>query len=302
MTPTETHLLSLPPSLQPLSPPHAALHLARLRLLLSIPSHAAFDPADLQLPVEVKNMGVGRGVVGGWCCLCGGLRKGLGGAGKKGKDKGGSEGEGKSRAQEIRERVRKRTRSSSPPLSEAEQESQRYARSLQIASASMSTKTRRQPAECTTCGAPYVRPRPCQKTIEEFGGARRTRRKVKEKEKEEEDRKEKEREREKEDEEMDVDVQENPASLLAQKPFSHIPISSPNLPTYPPPPPSKPPTPPRSQSQPTSLSNPPTPPATSTGSAEKKKKKQPKKSGLSKLLAENKERNEAQKGASMWGF
>ncbi|TYJ54221.1 hypothetical protein B9479_005147 [Cryptococcus floricola] len=291
-SPTQTHLLSLPPSLQPLSPPHAALHLARLRLLLSIPAGSSFDPGELQLPVEVRNMGVGRGVVGGWCHMCGGLRKGQGGAAKKEKPQGKEKGEGKSKAQEIRERVRKRARSSSPPLTEEEQEAQRYARSLQIASASTSTKARRQPAECTTCGAPYVRPKPCQKTVEEFGSARRTRRKVKEREREKEEEEEK---REEKGEEMDVDVEEGPPPpLLTQRPFSHIPTSSPNLPTYPLPPPSKPPAPPPSHSS--SASPPPV-----TGAADKKKKK-PKKSGLSKLLAENKERNEAQKGASMWGF
>ncbi len=64
--PSETlnHLLSLPPLLQPLSPSLAALHLARVRLLLSVPA----SPFS-------------GGVAEWWCHSCGGLREGLGGWG-----------------------------------------------------------------------------------------------------------------------------------------------------------------------------------------------------------------------------
>jgi len=60
---TLNHLLSLPPLIQPLSPSLAALHLARVRLLLSIP--ASPSPG---------------GSSEWWCHQCGGLRVGLGGA------------------------------------------------------------------------------------------------------------------------------------------------------------------------------------------------------------------------------
>jgi len=63
--PPETldHLLSLPTLFEPLSPSLAALHLARVRLLLSIPTSPF------------------TGNVGEWWCHhCGGLREGLGGA------------------------------------------------------------------------------------------------------------------------------------------------------------------------------------------------------------------------------
>lgn len=55
-TPTTIdHLLSLPPLLEPISPALASLHLARIRLLLSIPSGVLDQTA--------------------WCRVCGGLRE-----------------------------------------------------------------------------------------------------------------------------------------------------------------------------------------------------------------------------------
>lgn len=72
-TPTTfAHLLSLPPLLEPISPALAALHLARIRLVLSIPPGVIDQTA--------------------WCPICGGIRDALPSpaAGVKGKRKSGT--------------------------------------------------------------------------------------------------------------------------------------------------------------------------------------------------------------------
>lgn len=58
---TSNHLLQVPPLLAPFCPSLAALHLARARLLLQLPPGSAI----------------------GWCHVCGGLREGMGGADRK---------------------------------------------------------------------------------------------------------------------------------------------------------------------------------------------------------------------------
>ncbi|WVO18558.1 hypothetical protein L204_106277 [Cryptococcus depauperatus] len=276
------YLLSLPPLLQPLSPPHAALHLARLRLLLSIPTDKPIIPSDIALPIESTGTVVGRNILGSWCHRCGGLRRGTGGAERNrhstflpqeiSKEK---EKEVKTRA--IREKARKRVVANAG-LPEKEREDKRMARKLEIGSAIEQQKKRRLPAECTTCGAAYTRPKPNRATSVQFQPARRTRRQAQEI-------KEKEIANGAQDSTRQ-DCAPPSTPLLSHHPYLHISSSPPDLPTHPPPPRTLV----ASGIQATSSSD---------GS---KKKRKVKKSGLSKLLAENKERAEASKSGRMWGF
>ncbi|OWZ76620.1 hypothetical protein C366_05061 [Cryptococcus neoformans Tu401-1] len=276
--PTINHILSLPNLLQPISPPHAALHLARLRLLYSIPADGqSFSDASSS---SSSSSGIrGKLTVGRWCSHCGGLRKGMGGAqrGGRGQDKD-KEKEDKTKA--IRERARKRVRELSN-LTEDEKEEKKMARKLEIAGA---VQKRRQPAECTTCGAVYTRPKPDKKTLSEFPSSRKTRKQATEAKAEEAAKSLALKAEVEAAGKIESQVQP-PQTLLSHPAFSHIPSSPPNLPTHPPPPPAKNPA-----------------GSTSAFIDVTKKKKKTKKSGLSKLLAENRERNESAKGAGMWGL
>ncbi|WVQ84639.1 hypothetical protein IAT38_006794 [Cryptococcus sp. DSM 104549] len=235
--------------------------------------------------------------VGGWCNLCGGLRGGQGGAERSsGKASGDTSQpqdvpDKEARRLALRERARARAQQSAH-LTDAQKEERRMARKLEIAdgAAIHREKGKRKAAECTTCGAGWTRPRPERGTVEAFAGARRTRRQVLEAEREKEARLEAEADAAAEAQ-ADEDGISEPApeepptpALLSHRPYSHIPTSSPNLPSYPPPPPVKTPT-----------------PGAGSDAAGKKKRKV-KKSGLSKLLAENKERSQAAQGSGMWGL
>ena len=111
--PPETlqHLLSLPPLLQPLSPSLAALHLARVRLLLSIPASSTFN-----------------NLVGSWCHSCGGLWKG---------------------SSDGKQRIRATT-----DLCDVR------------------AQRKRKRAECSQCGAKYQPPKPDKTTLSGFPPAR----------------------------------------------------------------------------------------------------------------------------------
>ncbi|WVW86208.1 hypothetical protein I302_108250 [Kwoniella bestiolae CBS 10118] len=269
--PTLFHLLSLPPLLQPISPPLAALHLARVRLSLSIPTSSTYLGKSLD----------------DWCNLCGGLRLNLGGTTTK-----------KGRRIGVKRRNWKGT-------------------------------------VCGVCGEKYKKGEPDRGTIREHPPARRTRRmkleqEGKGKEKETQDRMSCNR--------MDsgnVDAHQNdnngstnihqiqtmnedppfqstsiihpttsqppppplPPKFLSRPSLSHIPTSSPNLPTYPQPPPVSPP----SNAVNTGIKKSSSSAGIGVGAAGGAKRK--KKSGLAKLLAENKEREALSKGqGGMWGL
>ncbi|ORY33402.1 hypothetical protein BCR39DRAFT_586472 [Naematelia encephala] len=123
--------------------------------------------------------------------------------------------------------------------------------------------------ECTNCGMTFKRIKPDRNTLDTFPPARRTRRQNLSVAK---------------DITIDSPPQEvrprkEAPTLLSTPSLSYIPAESPNPPTYP---------------QPDRLSP---QPQKAAGSMKKKKK-----SGLAKLLAENKERQEAQLGSKgMWG-
>lgn len=276
--PTINHILSLPNLLQPISPPHAALHLARLRLLYSI-------PADGQSVSEASSSSSSSSgtrsklTLGGWCNHCGGLRKGMGGAQRGGRGQN-RDKEKEEKTKAIRERARKRVRELSN-LTENEKEEKKMARKLEIAGA---VQKRRQPAECTTCGAVYTRPKPDKKTLAAFPSSRKTRKQVAEAKAEEEAKSLALKAEVEAAGKIEREAQP-PQTLLSHPAFSHIPSSPPNLPTHPPPLPMK------------NYAG-----STSATTDVAKKKTKTKKSGLSKLLAENKERNESAKGAGMWGL
>ncbi|WVO21238.1 uncharacterized protein IAS62_002545 [Cryptococcus decagattii] len=277
--PTINHILSLPNLLQPISPSHAALHLARLRLLYSVPAEEQ-SSSELSSSSSPSPRGIrDKLTLGGWCNHCGGLRKGMGGAqtGGRGQVKD-EEKEEKTKA--IRERARKRVRELSN-LTEDEREEKKMARKLEIAGA---VQKRRQPPECTTCGAVYTRPKPDKKTLADFPPPRKTRKQTAEAKAKEESKSLALKATIEAAVKVERQIQP-PQTLLSHPVFSHIPSSPPSLPTHPPPPPAK-------------LSG----GATSATTDVAKKKKKSKKSGLSKLLAENRERNESTKGAGMWGL
>ncbi|WWD19671.1 hypothetical protein CI109_104133 [Kwoniella shandongensis] len=296
--PTLTHLLSLP-SVLALSPPHQALHLARLRLILQIPTTPTYGTLS------------SGGGMGGWCHLCGGLRAGLGGAQRGGR--------GTKKGSEI-----------DTVIAIAERDG--------LTGIVLGRKRKRPDPRCTTCGTLYVRPKPDPATLASFPPARKTRRLTRiasasakavetiaigtasvnpEMEKEVRGGLSKEEE--------DSTAQlgglgnvisannatspllvsgstsiPNKPSILEHRSLSHIPTSSPNLPTYPQPPPTKSPSPQLAGPVPKGVKA-----AIGAGAnaAAGQGVKRKKKSGLAKLLAENKEREQVNKGqGGMWGF
>lgn len=233
---TMSHLLALPPLLQPISPPLAALHMARVRLLLDIPTTSTTGA-----------------ITEWWCHSCGGLREGLGGT---------------SRNSNKKTKRKIGAKKTSPARSLGE---------------------KRRNAVCTNCGETFRRATPEKKTLVTYPSARIAARR---------------RAQEEQstsladpfidtpapiDDQMDIDPpvsdtgsmeiekgkEEQRVEDTRQPIFNRVRDTEPNLPTYP-------------------------PPAT-TGSPEKGKKRK-KKSGLAKLLAENKERAAAQNMGGSWGL
>ena len=226
---TMNHLLSLPQILQPLSSSLAALHLARVRLLLSIPTSSSTGE-----------------FLDGWCHLCGGLREGLGGA------------------------IRGKIISSDVKKGEMR-------------------KNRRHP-NCSQCGARYQRPKPDRTVLLDYPPARtRAKRKA----------------------QAQATPFPNPAitltsvagpsspitlslnttsqnksrpTLLSTPSLTYLPTSAPNPPTYP---------------EPTTRVH-----QTSHSLVRTDKNRKHKKSGLAKLLAENRERTqrEEEKRGGIWGL
>ncbi|OCF77345.1 hypothetical protein I204_01333 [Kwoniella mangroviensis CBS 8886] len=262
--PTLNHLLTLPPLLQPISPPLAALHLARVRLSLSVPTSSSYMAKSLD----------------DWCNLCGGLRLHLGGA--------------------------------QPQQS--------------------TKKRKRKGGICGTCGEMYKKPLSEKSTLADYPPARRTRRMKSDEQQQQQqceitsksqkgqqskdigvDRSE---ETNKSNSDLqpvptpqqDIDfhaivnlpiptfIENDPPKLLSRPSLSHIPNSSPNLPTYPPPQP-------KPTSFVTSSSGKKSITGTGVGASASANSKKKKKSGLAKLLAENKEREMVSKGSGgMWGL
>ncbi|KAK8853254.1 hypothetical protein IAR55_003956 [Kwoniella newhampshirensis] len=368
--PTLNHLLSVPPLLA-LSPAHQALHLARLRLLFSIPASPLYSPAS------------GGGVrMNAWCHLCGGLRQGMGGA----------RGRSTTTATQGGDGVRKAHRSNIPTAGrddgERDNEDEHGPPTI-----GASKKRKRTDPKCTTCGAVYERPKPDPATLAEFLPARKTRRIAKAEaqslaeatssiqtettmaslvEAHMDDDKKSKLEKEKEIKAKvdslamkDIDIGFDPMNMtispfqelgkqvasilgvatptpsvsassptltrihtpdtttsatstvrrseldtksnhvptipskpspLQHRSLAHIPNSSPNLPTYPQPPPVRPVSPQGLGTKGKGVKS--SSVGTTVGAGKKKKK-----SGLAKLLAENKEREEMTKGqGGMWGF
>ncbi|WVR07646.1 hypothetical protein IAU60_004688 [Kwoniella sp. DSM 27419] len=340
--PTVTHLLSLPASLAPLSPPLAALHLARLRLLLSVPATPHYRGAG----------GLGTG---GWCHLCGSLRSGLGGAERGCRSAGASAAPVKPsqpvKGSNVSKRAAKGSRGRKAAVAAVDRSS--TAEEITVVPGSQATtpavapdtQRKRKPAECETCGASYKRPRPDPVTLASFQPARRTRRQTAA-----EGILTPSSERDGENvapaqqalaamsssgmvtsaaglsdtstaaiARPDAATQPSsmarqhaegvtnnapgpgtpsttsveptqPPALLSRPSLAHIPKSSPNLPTYPPPSPSTLPS-------VTSGAGSGSAPGAKPPGAKKKKK-----SGLAKLLAENKERESASASKGMWGL
>jgi hypothetical protein len=246
---TTAHLLSLPPLLSPISPSLAALHMARMRLLLDVPA----------------SPGVGQ-MTEWWCHACGGLREGLAGASSKrrGRPKGGQAKSTTGPTTKQRKGKGKRSSKASPTAS-ATADDMGPVKTIQ-----------RRPAECSNCGAKFRKARPDRTSLITYPSARIAAR------------------RKQEQAAMDIDdpfttsgtapaepvVEQTtatppPTVNRAPPSFSRVKDTEPNLPTYPSPQPSSPPD---------------------------KGKKRKKKSGLAKLLAENKERAAAQNLGGSWGL
>ncbi|WWC91739.1 uncharacterized protein L201_006686 [Kwoniella dendrophila CBS 6074] len=291
---TLTHLLNLPPLLQPISPSLAALHLARVRLSLSIPTSAS---KKYNSRSNISNVNLNE-----WCHLCGGFRS------YTNKSQGELStststsilNDDKARKPIKKSRIVQKKNSICDLCGEKYErpkpvkdwafirdypparKSRRSNLKLQEESISQHITNQQKPdntviegqASTTTVtqkdigeldDAETSKPDPSTASVEVPSLA------------------------------MEIDqtpstipamtpqAQQQP-KLLSRPPLSHIPKSSPNLPTYPQPPPVVPKS---------NISN------SSAGNSSKKKKK----SGLAKLLAENKERELASKGnGGMWGL
>ncbi|WRT70188.1 uncharacterized protein IL334_007182 [Kwoniella shivajii] len=322
--PTINHLLSIPPLLNEISPSLAALHMARLRLILAIPA-ARNNTSHL----------------GGWCNLCGGLRLSQGGA-ESNIGSGSGSGSGGGSGSEV-DKLRK---SDIPTFIKK----QIYTNKRKLSYRN---------AICGTCGEKYQKPIPNRETLNSFPPSRRLRRinrkdqdwisstkdvdvdvdidqekmKIQHTKSDKQDKQDQQGKQDKQDQQGKQDKQKDhltesseigsnhnpditsishsssgvissidpntdiimeptplapPPKLLTRPSLSHIPNSSPNLPTYPQPPPTH---------QPSSSNL--TAKKTSGGGVVKRKKK----SGLAKLLAENKEREMVSQGSGgMWGL
>ncbi|WWC94921.1 hypothetical protein V866_001773 [Kwoniella sp. B9012] len=267
--PTLAHLLTLPPLLQPISPPLAALHLARVRLSLSVPTSSSYMAKSLD----------------DWCNLCGGLRLNLGGAQpkqstKKRKRKGGICGTcGEMYKKPLSD---KSTFADYPPARRTrrmKRNEQQQQQQQQFEISSKSQKQQQQSKDIVVDRSeemnksksnsdvqPVILSTPQQDIHSNNIDQSSTR----------------------------PAVENSPPKLLSRPSLSHIPNSSPNLPTYPAP-----------QSKPTSTVNSSSgkKPITGAGASASANSKKKKKSGLAKLLAENKEREMVSKGSGgMWGL
>lgn len=234
---TLQHLLSLPPLLQPISPSLAALHLARVRLLLNVPA----------------SPGVGV-MTEWWCHSCGGLREGLGGAQapKRKRGKAVAKKTAKVRAQKKAVSGVKRKETICANCGERFEKAKPDKKTLvTYPSARIAARRRKQEAAENTATDPFVVNPPDITTITPAVHATT--------------------------EVIDISMEDAPAPTPppSRPSFSRVRDTEPNLPTYPPPAP--------------------------VVSPEKPKKRK-KKSGLAKLLAENKEREAAQNLGSSWGL
>lgn len=294
--PTTQHLLSLSPVLQTLSPPLAALHLARVRLSYNIPTDS----------------GRNKGSWGDWWCHnCGGMRTGVGGA-----DRGISgDGDGAESSAMANKRASQSARGKGGKKKgkrvvkkkepEGDDEIEQVDGAL-IATDDVFTVVKRKPAECGQCGASFKRPKPDKSTLATFPPSRtaaRTRRSTRAAQEEEKETAVESAENRMDTDGMDVDTPLVPPGAgstpfsddngdvveiaptrttptLTRPLFQRVATTEGNLPTYPPP-------------QPRS-----SPPAGDKGAKVKRKKK----SGLAKLLAENKERSDMESKKGSWGL
>jgi len=253
---TLNHLLSLPPLVQPLSPPLAALHLARIRLLLSIPS-SSLDGT-------------------GWCRTCGKLREGGRGKGKNKAKKAGvtstvsHENDDCESPRERRTTCEQCGASFKPKPDPAT----RYfppARAVRVARARGKTVPTNEVAKDSRCLVPLPpesAPDPSSDLMDVDDSPSAN-----------------------ELERNDLDMDDTSGTIVIPAPpryvttpsLSYVRTSSPNPPTYPPPPP-----------------RPGSP--TSAGGKDGKAKKR-KRSGLARLLAENRERElGSTAGSGSWGL
>ncbi|OCF44651.1 hypothetical protein I317_01538 [Kwoniella heveanensis CBS 569] len=363
---TANHLIALPQLLHPLSPALAALHMARLRLALSVPNHL---PRSGLGSSSQKAVGGAGGVAGQWCHLCGGLRQGTGGAERRRPSK-------KLQAEAMSTGPQRRGSGGSGSSQSWKGTGAKGGKGSSTAT-DTATRAKRKAPECETCGASFKRPKPSLSTLQEFPPARRTRRATRAADAERttvtvatDSREENRSQSPNEDGTVlssgnlsKVDPGSGPASaaaslkraegddrtsrsatdggtshiksqtgpnrgdtptqtatptvavplptpipkpkpLLARPSFSYISSSSPNLPTYPKPAPAIPlSSQPQSQSQ-SLAKNTATSTGHSSGVGAGGSGKRKKKSGLAKLLAENKERQQAgaSQGGGMWGL
>ncbi|GFZ48768.1 hypothetical protein JCM24511_06517 [Saitozyma sp. JCM 24511] len=172
-TSTALHLLSLPPLLHPISPHLAALHLARLQLLLSVST-------------------VSGGVLEWWCNSCGGLREGLGGAargrrrrnrgqviGAKGVgsiDTGTGTGTGSGSVMTNIDGVEHGLEGTSTAVAGSSSNSTSTSNTNPNPPGLAATRTTRKSPNCTICGASFKRPKPDPAALALFPPARRARR------------------------------------------------------------------------------------------------------------------------------
>ncbi|WVF72958.1 hypothetical protein IAT40_007776 [Kwoniella sp. CBS 6097] len=201
---TIAHLISLPQLLHPLSPALAALHMARLRLALSIPNRpdSAVSRSNRQ-----RGNGKGKGKVAsgdeGWCHLCGGLRIGMGGAERRAiatnttKIKGQAQSEARqpgsggragsglelgvgvgseSGSVKTGPKGKKGKNGKREKTTFRNEEYDQDVIRERESTTKFKPKLKRKSPECETCGASFKRPKPDLSTLNDFPPARRMRR------------------------------------------------------------------------------------------------------------------------------
>ncbi|WVR00150.1 hypothetical protein IAU59_007292 [Kwoniella sp. CBS 9459] len=170
--PTTNHLIALPQLLHPLSPALAALHMARVRLALSIPSGSEYGPRR----TSISRKG-GKGSSGGWCHLCGGLKQGTGGAERRpAKSQQPGLGSGSSSGSGVKSQKGKKGKAKGRPKTADPQHQRQGQEADSSFSSTQGTGTKRKAPECETCGASFKRCRPDLATLNDYPPARRTRR------------------------------------------------------------------------------------------------------------------------------
>ncbi|WWC72055.1 uncharacterized protein I206_106015 [Kwoniella pini CBS 10737] len=309
--PTLQHLLNLPIALQNVSPALAALHLARIRLSLLIPTSNKFNGKNLEE----------------WCNSCGGLRLSLGGSREREKER--EKGENNNNIIEKELNNKMEFNKARTPIKKIKQ--------------------RRNPI-CSLCGINYKKPIPNKEILKDYPPARITRRmKLNQNQNQNQNQKQNqqiEKNGNKSNQMIEVELgqslqnsiglqldlgnsfqqdlksnievtlntntemvinensisqtyqnefKQKPLSLVQRPSLTHIPKSSPNLPSYPQPPA-------RTTSSNIISNNIDVQGKKSNLNSSSGNLKKKKKSGLAKLLAENKEREINKGNGGMWAL